>query len=75
MDGLKEINDNYGHQMGDKYIKEAAGIFNIVTRKEDIVARVGGDEFAVILPETDANSAEKFCNRIKNECRRNNDNQ
>lgn len=74
MDGLKDINDNYGHKIGDKYIKKAGEIFDAVTRIEDVVARIGGDEFAVILPETDSVSAEKFCNRIKNECRKFNKN-
>ncbi|MBM7555739.1 sensor domain-containing diguanylate cyclase [Halanaerobacter jeridensis] len=64
MDGLKYINDNYGHQKGDKYIKKVAEIFELVTREEDVVARVGGDEFAVLLPETDADAAEKFCQRF-----------
>lgn len=64
LDGLKYINDNYGHQQGDEYIKKAADIFKSVTREEDIVARVGGDEFAVLLPETNAEAAEKFCERF-----------
>ena len=64
VDGLKYINDNYGHQQGDEYIKKAANIFEAVTREEDIVARVGGDEFAVLLPETDAEAAAKFCDRF-----------
>ena len=64
MDRLKYINDNYGHQKGDEYIKKVAEIFELVTREEDVVSRVGGDEFAVLLPETDAGAAEKFCQRF-----------
>ncbi|MFW6282079.1 MAG: MASE3 domain-containing protein [bacterium] len=68
MDGLKTVNDNYGHRMGDKYLKKAADVFSNSTRTEDIVARIGGDEFAVILPETDNDSAQKFCDRLKEQC-------
>lgn len=65
MDGLKYINDNYGHKTGDKFIKNSGEVFNSATRNEDIVARVGGDEFAVILPETGKATAKKLCNRIR----------
>jgi len=67
IDGLKYINDNYGHQLGDKYIKDAAKLFKNGVREEDIVARIGGDEFSVILPETDENTAAEICERILNE--------
>jgi len=64
LDGLKTINDNYGHKEGDKYIIKAATILKTTARTEDIVARIGGDEFAVVLPTTNQNEAEKFCQRI-----------
>lgn len=67
VDDLKEINDNYGHKSGDKIIKSAAQVFCEVSRSEDVVARMGGDEFAVILPETDAKSAQKYCQRFRKE--------
>ncbi len=66
LDNLKFINDNYGHHMGDKYIGKAGKIFQNSVRKADIVARVGGDEYSVILPETDNNTAQKLCARIQN---------
>lgn len=67
MDGLKSINDKYGHQMGDKFIIEASKLLSNVVRNEDVLARTGGDEFAIILPETDAEITDNICNRIKNE--------
>ncbi|MBM7555746.1 diguanylate cyclase [Halanaerobacter jeridensis] len=66
LDGLKLINDNYGHKMGDKYIKKVADIFTSICRGEDVVARIGGDEFALLLPETNSQDVKKICNRFNN---------
>ena len=65
IDGLKKINDNYGHKKGDEYIIMAAEILKKITRKEDIVSRIGGDEFAILLPKTAKEKAEKIIARIK----------
>ena len=65
LDGLKDINDNYGHKKGDQYIINAADILKSTARTEDIIARIGGDEFAIILPSTNHNEAKKFCQRIQ----------
>src|SRR6056297_2024161 len=65
LDNLKAVNDNYGHKKGDKYIKKAADILNEATRHEDIVARFGGDEFAILLPNTNQKQVENICNRIR----------
>jgi diguanylate cyclase (GGDEF)-like protein len=51
MDGLKAINDRYGHRTGDAALCETARRINLVSRESDMVCRIGGDEFGVILPE------------------------
>jgi len=48
LDGLKTINDTHGHQEGDRAIREAAGVLRASFRQDDIVSRIGGDEFAVL---------------------------
>jgi diguanylate cyclase (GGDEF)-like protein/PAS domain S-box-containing protein len=65
LDGLKAVNDSCGHKKGDEYIINTAGILKSTARSEDIIARIGGDEFALILPLTDYNEAAGICNRIK----------
>jgi diguanylate cyclase (GGDEF)-like protein/PAS domain S-box-containing protein len=65
LDGLKKINDNYGHKEGDKYIINAANILKSAVRAEDIVARIGGDEFAIVLPSTNRKEARLLCQRIQ----------
>lgn len=65
MDGLKFINDTYGHRAGDAAIRELAERVSRVSRKSDTVARLGGDEFGVILPELgDADSARLHRRRV-----------
>lgn len=65
LDGLKSINDNYGHQKGDKFIIAAADILQSTARTEDVAARIGGDEFAIILEKTNKKEAQKICQRIR----------
>jgi len=65
IDRLKFVNDNYGHAEGDKLITDVAAILKQCFRDNDIVARIGGDEFVAILPETNAKEAEIIKNRIK----------
>lgn len=64
IDNFKMINDSYGHQVGDEVIKFMADILSEEVRTNDIIARYGGDEFAVILPETPENDAFQMAQRI-----------
>jgi len=61
---FKEINDRYGHPAGDKVLQHCAQLFMNNVRKVDMVARYGGDEFAVIMPNTDRKDAEQVKLRI-----------
>ena len=65
LDLFKRINDSYGHATGDEVLKEFARLCRDSIRNVDIFARIGGEEFVIILPETDALSAEKFANRLR----------
>ncbi|MDW7998274.1 MAG: sensor domain-containing diguanylate cyclase [Thermodesulfovibrio sp.] len=65
LDHLKKINDNYGHPEGDRLLKIFAKVLKSNKRKEDVVARTGGDEFACILVGTSLDGAKKTAERIK----------
>jgi len=64
LDGLKKVNDTFGHGEGDLYLKKCASIFKEVLRGYDLLARVGGDEFALVLPRTDKVAGEGVLKRI-----------
>lgn len=66
IDGLKTVNDTYGHQEGDRLIIQASCAFQQSFRGDDIISRIGGDEFAVILHGTDIQTARKAIQRIRN---------
>ena len=68
VNGLKLINDAFGHQKGDELLKVAAQVFKSSNRKEDVSVRWGGDEFVCILPKTEEQTAKKICNRIEQAC-------
>ena len=65
VDGLKLVNDIFGHGKGDELLETVASIIKKPFRSSDVVARVGGDEFAVILPRTDENVAREITGRIR----------
>ena len=64
VDGLKRINDTHGHKVGDAVLIATAKLLRQHTRACDIPARIGGDEFAVILPEADRRGAQAAARRI-----------
>jgi len=65
VDGLKAINDTYGHQAGDLVLAAVGRLLVEHTRACDVPARVGGDEFAVIMPETDKSGAFAVARRVE----------
>ncbi|HPI92531.1 MAG TPA: sensor domain-containing diguanylate cyclase [Deltaproteobacteria bacterium] len=65
VNGLKQINDTYGHGVGDEVIVKVAGLLKASCRQTDIVSRIGGDEFAVLMPETRCTQAEVLLDRIR----------
>ncbi|MCX6052555.1 MAG: bacteriohemerythrin [Campylobacterales bacterium] len=67
IDHFKNINDTYGHATGDEVLKHFAHICKSIARDIDIVARFGGEEFVIILRETDENGAYYFSERLRNE--------
>jgi diguanylate cyclase (GGDEF)-like protein len=68
INGLKVINDTFGHDQGDKLLQHLASLLNSISRKGDVVARLGGDEFAILLPSTTAEQVRDFHERIKKTC-------
>jgi diguanylate cyclase (GGDEF)-like protein/hemerythrin-like metal-binding protein len=69
-DGFKQVNDNYGHDAGDEVLRQLSRNLRYVVRNDDIVCRLGGDEFLVICPRTPLEGArliaEKLCREVAN---------
>ena len=70
LDNFKQINDVSGHDVGDSVLKEIALVLKNNIRKSDMVARVGGDEFVLLLPETEFNSSEMVLQKLNEELRK-----
>ena len=64
LDGLKTINDSFGHGAGDKALIEVAGLLVGGVRKSDVVARIGGDEYAILLAHSDETKAHETATRL-----------
>ncbi|WP_303902729.1 diguanylate cyclase [Thiohalomonas denitrificans] len=69
IDDFKSINDNYGHEFGDEVLCRVAEIFSENARKEDVVARYGGEEIVVLLAETNGQEARRTADRICGQAR------
>ncbi len=65
IDLFKQVNDTYGHKAGDAVLKKLAEVFQKTLREIDIVGRVGGEEFAILLPETDKDKALEAADRLR----------
>jgi len=65
VDNLKLVNDTLGHYQGDKLLQTAASVIRSPFRSSDVIARIGGDEFALLLPRTDALAVEEAAGRIR----------
>jgi two-component system, chemotaxis family, response regulator WspR len=69
LDFFKRINDTFGHDAGDEVIRRFAQVLGVAGRQSDVAGRIGGEEFAVLLPETPAGGAEEVARRIVTACR------
>lgn len=65
LDHFKQVNDTHGHDVGDEVLKAVANCLKDMTRYHDVVARLGGEEFAVVTPNMDAELLSKFAERIR----------
>lgn len=65
LDNFKQVNDIYGHQVGDDLLRAVAVTMHTIVRSTDLVARLGGDEFALLLPETNGEAANIVVNKIQ----------
>jgi diguanylate cyclase (GGDEF)-like protein len=68
LDHFKAVNDNFGHYEGDRVLKAFADLLLVMIRTEDIAARWGGEEFAIILPQTACEAGVALAERIRSAC-------
>jgi diguanylate cyclase (GGDEF)-like protein len=69
LDFFKRVNDTFGHDTGDKVLRHFADMLRVESRQSDIVGRLGGEEFALLVPETSLAAAERIASRIRAACR------
>ncbi|MGB2938755.1 MAG: GGDEF domain-containing protein [Candidatus Dormiibacterota bacterium] len=67
IDNFKDVNDNYGHVVGDKALKHVASVMSQPLRRSSVICRYGGDEFCIVVPECGAEEAQLVAQRIKQE--------
>ena len=65
IDFFKSVNDQYGHQVGDKVLAQVANLLSENIRPQDVAARWGGEEFVILFPETSQDEAREICERIR----------
>ena len=69
INGLKLINDGFGHSKGDEMLVGVAKLLKTACREGDVIARIGGDEFGILLPNTDSQAVQLICSRIDEACK------
>jgi len=69
LDYFKQVNDSFGHDAGDKLLRAFADMLQTECRQSDILGRLGGEEFAILVPETPVGAAQKLAGRIGEACR------
>jgi diguanylate cyclase len=65
LDHFKRVNDRFGHQAGDEVLMRVAALLLGATRGQDVVVRTGGEEFVLLMPDTDAGAAAAACERLR----------
>ena len=65
IDHFKRINDTYGHEAGDKVLREVADCIRVSIRQSDVLGRIGGEEFSIFLPDTDELGAYRLANKLR----------
>jgi len=65
LDNFKRINDNYGHQIGDEVLRKVSGRLISTVRGDDVICRIGGDEFLILMTDTDAALAGQIAERVR----------